>query len=102
VTLTLRRQRERADGEGLRYMRVEVLRGKMPGAAEAEVVLGPTAGLEPVHGIHQVSYFACDADNFTRYFIFLVMVKIKEIRQIGRAWITTGKKLCQKNMSGAC
>lgn len=57
MTITLRRLRERADGEGLRFLRVEVLRGKMPGAAETEVVLGPTAGVEPVSGINKVSNF---------------------------------------------
>ena len=51
----LRRLRERADGEGLRYLRVEVLRGKMPGVAEKEVVLGPTVDHEPVSELNKVS-----------------------------------------------
>ncbi len=58
MTLRLKRQRERAGAEGLRYLQVEVLRGKIPGAAAAEVVLGPTAGLEPVQGINKVKLFA--------------------------------------------
>ena len=66
MTLMLRRLRERADGEGLRHLRVEVLRGKMPGAAEKELVLGPTPDHKPVSGFNKVMMFCMSGDCWYR------------------------------------